>query len=81
MPSPYAVQIELTSGEREQLESWSRRHTSAQALALRARIVLTAAEGLSSSEVAQRLEIQVKTARKWRNRFAEQPNRSSLTGA
>jgi transposase len=72
MPSPYAVQIELTSGEREQLESWSRRHTSAQALALRARIVLTAAEGLSSSEVARRLGIQVGTARKWRNRFAEQ---------
>ena len=72
MPSPYAVRIELTDGEREQLESWSRRHTSAQALALRARVVLTAAEGLSSSEVARRLGIHVGTARKWRNRFAEQ---------
>ena len=72
MPSPYAVRIELTAGEREQLESWSRRHTSAQALALRARIVLSAAEGLSSSEVARRLGIQFGTVSKWRNRFAEQ---------
>jgi len=41
-------------------------------LALRARIVLTAAEGLSTSEVARRLGIRVATARKWRNRFADQ---------
>ena len=72
MPSPYAVRIELADGEREQLESWSRRHTSAQALALRARIVLAAAEGLSSSEVARGLGVRVGTVRKWRNRFAEQ---------
>ena len=72
MPSPYAVRIELTDGERERLESWSRRHTSAQALALRARIVLTAAEGLSSSEVARRLGVQFGTVSKWRNRFAQQ---------
>ena len=50
MPSPYAVRIELADGEREQLESWSRRHTSAPALALRARIVLAAAEGLNNTE-------------------------------
>ena len=40
-------------------------------MALRARIVLVAAEGLSSSEVARRLGIHVGTARKWRNRFAD----------
>ena len=41
-------------------------------MALRARIVLTAADGLSSSEVARRLGVQVGTVRKWRNRFADQ---------
>ena len=57
MPSPFAVQIELTDDEREQLESWSRRHTSAQALALRARIVLAAAWGqLTNREIAPRVE-------------------------
>jgi transposase len=70
MPSPIAVSIELTEGEREQLESWSRRHSSAQALALRSRIVLAAAEGLSSSEVARDLGVSVATVRKWRDRFA-----------
>jgi len=70
MPSPVAVSIELTEGEREQLSSWSRRHTSAQALALRSRIVLSAAEGASSSQIARDLGVSVATVRKWRNRFS-----------
>lgn len=70
MPSPFAVQIELTEDEREQLESWSRRHTSAQALALRSRIVLAAAEGLNNTEIAARVAADHATVRKWRNRFA-----------
>jgi transposase len=63
--------VELTEGEREQLESWSRRHTTAQALALRSRIVLAAAEGPSSSQIAKDLGISVATVGKWRNRFAK----------
>jgi transposase len=71
MPSPIAVLIELTEGEREQLVSWSRRHTSAQALALRSRIVLAAAEGLKNTEIAERLAVKRSTVSKWRTRFAE----------
>jgi transposase len=70
MPSPIAVSIELTEGEREQLQSWSRRRTTAQALALRSRIVLAAAEGQPSSQIARNVEVSVATVRKWRNRFA-----------
>ncbi len=70
MPSSFAVPIELAESEREQLESWSRRHTSAQALALRSRIVLAAAGGASNTEIGRRLAIKTDTARKWRNRFA-----------
>lgn len=70
MPSPTAAVIELTAEEREQLEAWGRRPTSAQALALRARIVLAAAEGLNNTEIADRLSIALSTVRKWRNRFA-----------
>ena len=53
MPSSVPVAIELSDDEREQLEAWTRRRTSAQALALRSRIVLAAAEGMSNSRAAE----------------------------
>jgi transposase len=71
MPNPVAVAIELDDVEREQLESWARRRSSAQALALRARVVLLAADGLKNTEIADRLGVDHATARKWRNRFAQ----------
>jgi transposase len=70
MPGPVAVQIVLSADEREQLESWTRRRTSAQALALRSRIVLAAADGVTNSEIAERLGISRPTVTKWRSRFA-----------
>ena len=70
MPSPIAVEVVLTDAEREQLESWSRRAKSAQALAQRSRIVLAAAEGLKNTEIAERFSVDHATVRKWRNRFA-----------
>ena len=71
MPIPVPVAVELTETERAQLESWARRRTSAQALALRSRILLLAGEGLNNTQIAARLGIAVSSARKWRNRFAE----------
>jgi DNA-binding NarL/FixJ family response regulator len=58
MPSNVAVAIELTDSERAQLEGWTRRRSSAQALASRSRIVLLAAEGLKNTEIAERLGVQ-----------------------
>jgi transposase len=72
MPIPSAVAIELTDEERAVLESWTRRHTSAQALALRARIVLSAAGSLTNGEIAESLGVSRPTVTKWRNRFATQ---------
>ena len=69
MPSPVPSSVELSAAERVQLESWSRRRMSAQALALRSRIVLLAAEGLNNVEIARRLGIQRNTVAKWRSRF------------
>jgi transposase len=71
MPIPFPTPIVLTDGERAQLEAWARRRSSAQALALRSRIVLAAAEGPNNTEIAARLAISVSSVRKWRNRFAE----------
>lgn len=52
--------------------AWSRRATSANGLAVRSRIVLAAADGLSTSAVARKLDVNVATARRWRVRFVEQ---------
>jgi transposase len=71
MPSPVPIPIELTDDERAQLEAWARRRSSAQALALRSRIVLAASEGPNNTEIAAQLQIAVSSVRKWRNRFAE----------
>ena len=71
MPNPVAVAIELSDVECEQLVAWTRRRTSAQALAARSRIVLAAADGLTNTEIAERLGISRKMAATWRARFAE----------
>jgi len=65
------VEIVLSEGEREQLERWARRAKSAQALALRSRIVLGCAAGENNTRLARRLGVSVPTVRKWRGRFAE----------
>jgi len=66
---PTAV-IELSDTERETLQRWARRHTSSQALALRSRIVLSCAQGLSNQAVAEAERVHPSTVGKWRRRFA-----------
>lgn len=63
--------IELEHQEREVLEGWARRRKTAQALALRARIILLAAEKRSNSAVAEYLHTTRVTVGKWRSRFLE----------
>ena len=63
--------LELTADETEQLERWVRRRNSAQALALRSRIVLACATGLTNKEVAAQLGVSMPTVGKWRSRFVE----------
>jgi transposase len=59
----------LSDEERETLIRWSRRAKSSQALALRSRIVLACADGLSNLDVAGRLDVHRMTVGKWRSRF------------
>jgi transposase len=62
--------IELSQAERETLERWVRRHSSAQSLALRSRVVLGCAEGRTNAEIAEFENVNPATVSKWRNRFA-----------
>lgn len=64
------VEVVLCDEEREVLERWARRPKSAQALALRCRIVLAAAAGVSSKEIAARLGCSTQTVGRCRGRFA-----------
>ena len=64
--------VVLTAEEREVLQRWARRPKSAQALALRCRIVLAAADGEFNQNIAARLGCHPTTVGKWRARFIEQ---------
>src|SRR4051812_50037775 len=64
------AQIVLSDAEREVLERWCRRPTTGQALALRCRIVLAAADGVLNRDIARQLQCNAVTAGKWRARVA-----------
>jgi transposase len=66
------TQLMLSETEREQLEALMLRRKTAQALALRARIVLACAEGADNKVVAARQRVTPQTVSKWRARFVEQ---------
>ena len=61
--------IVLTTEERETLERWARRPTTAQALALRARLVLRCAAGETATAIARDVHVTKQTVGKWRGRF------------
>lgn len=62
--------IELSDEERAALTRWSRGKTAPARLVVRAQIVLLAAAGRKSQEIAAQLKVPEKTISKWRNRFA-----------
>ena len=65
-------EVKLTVEENNRLVEWARRRTTAQALALRSRIVLACAQGISNTEVSQRLGVTLQTVGKWRQCFIDQ---------
>ena len=61
--------LQLLAGDKEKLMLLARRPKTAQRVALRAKIVLKAADGRSNQEIARGLEITGATVGKWRERF------------
>src|SRR5437763_13962925 len=61
--------LNVTAEEKEKLSMLARRPKSAQAMAMRARIVLACGEGLSNGAAAKKLHITGATVCKWRERF------------
>lgn len=69
MRGPNPEPIVLTDAARAALEQLERRHTTSQQVALRARIVLAAAAGRNTAEIARDLGISLDMARLWRRRW------------
>lgn len=67
-----ATQIVLTSEERDTLERWTRASTAERRSVERARYILAASEGESTTAIARRFGVRPATVSKWRTRFAEE---------
>jgi transposase len=61
--------LTIAPEERDKLNLLARRPKTAQAMALRARIVLNCGAGMSNSDVATKLQVTRATVGKWRERF------------
>jgi len=71
MPIPKAQVVGLSDAERQGLERLIKRHQVGQQIALRAGIVLAAAQGLKNKEIAQTYGVTLDTVRLWRNRWVK----------
>jgi transposase len=71
MPGPKPPSINLTDVERQGLELLVRRHSTGQQKAIRARIVLQAADGKNNQEIVKDLNVSVDAVRLWRQRWLD----------
>jgi transposase len=70
--------LHLTAETRSALEALLGRHSAAQSLVRRARIVLMSADGASAARIGVALGCSERVVRKWRARFRSDPRLASL---
>ena len=70
MPGPKPTEVTLSEEDRQDLAQLIRRHSTPQQIALRARIVVAAAAGLSNAQIARQEGVSVVMVRRWRERWA-----------
>ena len=68
--SPYSIQLSET--EKSLLETQARKYTARYCAVLRAKIVLSAAQGRSNDQIAASLCVPRQIVSKWRKRFFEE---------
>jgi transposase len=66
-----AVPVVLRDGDAERLSSLTRASTAPAGLVQRARIVLLAADGVTNTDIAQRLSLSRQTVVTWRKRYVD----------
>ena len=69
MRGPQPPAVSLTAEDRRELAALARRPSAPQQHALRAHIILLAADGRNNSQIARQLGVDVGTARLWRSRW------------
>ena len=78
MPLLAADPVTVSPDQRETLEQLLRTHSTAQQLALRARMIVHAADGVGVRESARELGVWPKTVRYWRKRWRQADDKCSV---
>ena len=79
MPWLAADPVIVLPAHREALEALVRAHSTSQQLALRARMILHAADNIGVRESARELDVWPKTVRYWRGRWRQTPAAQSVS--
>lgn len=69
MKGPKPPAVVLSEAERQALEKLVKAHSTSQQIALRARVILTASQGLNNEQVGRALQVGVDMVRQWHQRW------------
>jgi putative transposase len=69
MQGPQPPVVNLSQAEQQALEQLVNAHSTAQQIALRARIILTVSQGLNNEQVGRAVQVGVDMVRQWRQRW------------